>query len=191
MDMLEQLHNRVSTPANLLVEPAPDDAQIEEIVRAGLAAPDHAKLRPWKFIVIRGDARQALGELFTSATAKREPDMDPEKLEKQRSKPLRSPLIIAVAATITPEHPKTPEVEQILSAGSALQLMQLAATAMGFGSIWLTGPNASDNSIKAALGIAAQDELVGFLYLGTAKVTKETPERANVADHLEYWQGPV
>ena len=191
MDMLEQLHNRVSTPANMLVEPAPDDAQIEEIVRAGLAAPDHAKMRPWKFIVIRGDARVSLGNLFAQATAEREPDMAAEKLDKQRSKPLRSPLIIAVSATITPGHPKTPVIEQILSAGSALQLMQLAATAMGFGSIWLTGPNASDASIKAALGIAEQDELVGFLYLGTAEVTKEVPQRAAVSEHLEYWQGPV
>lgn len=190
MDMLEQLLNRVSTPANLLVEPAPNDAQIEEIVRAGLAAPDHAKLKPWKFIVIRGDERIALGNLFAEATARREPDMAADKLEKQRSKPLRSPLIIAVSATITPDHPKTPEIEQILSAGSALQLMQLAATAMGFGSIWLTGPNASDASIKAALGIAAKDELIGFLYMGTPELTKEVPERAAVADHLEYWPGP-
>lgn len=189
MDMLKQLHNRVSTPANLLVEPAPDDAQIEQIVQAGLTAPDHAKLQPWKFIVIRGEARIALGEVFFEATNRREPNMADEKLQKQKSKPLRSPLIIAVVANITPNHPKTPEVEQILSAGAALQLMQLAATAMGFGSIWLTGPNTSDPFVKSALGIAEQDELVGFLYMGTPSMQKEAPQRARVSDHLEYWQG--
>lgn len=189
MDMLKQLHNRVSTPANLLVEPAPDDGQIEQIVQAGLTAPDHAKLQPWKFIVIRNEKRKALGDVFFAATARREPDMADEKLQKQKSKPLRSPLIIAVVASITPDHPKAPEVEQILSAGAALQLMQLAATAMGFGSIWLTGPNASDPIVKSALGIAEHDELVGFLYLGTPSKEKEAPQRARVADHLEYWQG--
>ena len=189
MDMLKQLHDRVSTPANLLAEPAPDDAQIEQIVQAGLTAPDHAKLRPWKFIVIRGEARDALGDLFVEATSRREPDMPDEKLQKQRSKPLRSPLIIAVVATIVQDHPKTPEVEQVLSAGAAMQLMQLAATAMGFGSIWLTGPNARDPFVKSALGIANQDELVGFLYLGTATIQKDIPERADVSDHLQYWQG--
>lgn len=189
MDMLTQLHNRISTPANLLVEPAPDDSQIEQIVQAGLTAPDHAKLQPWRFIVIRDDARRELGEIFLSATARREPDMADEKLQKQKTKPLRSPLIIAVVASITPDHPKTPEVEQILSAGAAMQLMQLAATAMGFGSIWLTGPNATDPFVKSALGIAEQDELVGFLYLGTPSIEKEVPQRASVADHLEYWQG--
>jgi len=158
-------------------------------VRTGLSAPDHAKLQPWKFIVIRGEARRTLGELYAKASARREPDMAQEKIDKQKTKPLRSPLIIVVVATITPDHPKTPEVEQILSAGAAMQLMQLAATSMGFGSIWLTGPNTSDPEVKAALGIKAQDEVVGHLYLGTAKAQKAVPERANVRDHLEYWQG--
>ncbi len=189
MQLIDLLQQRVSTPARLLVEPAPDDNQIEQIVRAGLAAPDHAAMRPWRFTVVRGEARHELGDIFVKATRKRDPDMPDEKIEGQKSKPLRSPLIIVVAAIITPDHPKTPEVEQIVSAGAAAQQMQLAANALGFGSIWLTGPNARDSDVKSALGLAEKDELVGFLYLGTATVTKAPPARAAVADHLHYWRG--
>ncbi len=189
IEMLSELQQRQSTPANLLDEPAPCDDQIAEIVKAGLAAPDHAHLRPWRFIVIRGDARQKLGDIFVEATVRREPDMPDEKLEKQRLKPTRSPLIIAVVATITEDHPKTPVVEQILSAGAAMQLMQLAATALGFGSIWLTGPNAADNHVKSALGIDAGDELVGFLYIGTPRNKKPQPDRAPLSEHLSDWSG--
>lgn len=189
MDMLELLHKRQSTPARLLAEPAPSDDDIAAMVRAGLAAPDHARMRPWRFMVIRGDARNKLGEIFYQATAKREPDMPGEKLDKQRDKPLRSPLILVTIAKITPDHPKTPEIEQILSAGAAMQLMQLAASSLGYGSIWLTGPNAQDSFVKEALGISAGDEIVGFLYLGTATQTREAVARADLNDHLEYWSG--
>jgi len=189
MDMLEHLHQRQSTPARLLAHPAPSDDDIAAIVRAGLAAPDHARMRPWRFLVIRGDARNKLGEIFYQATLKREPDMPSEKLDKQKDKPLRSPLILVTIAKITPDHPKTPEIEQILSAGAAMQLMQLAASSLGYGSIWLTGPNANDPFVKSELGINAGDEIVGFLYIGTATLTRETVARANIEDHLEHWPG--
>lgn len=187
MQLIDLLQRRASIPAKLLVEPAPDDAQIEQLIKAGLSAPDHAAMRPWRFIVIRGESRNRLGDVFAEAVAKREPTTPEEKIEAQRLKPLRSPLIIAVIARITPGHPKTPEVEQILSAGAAAHQIQLATTALGFGSIWLTGPNARDNLVKEALGIETKDELVGFLYIGTPTIKPPSPGRPEVADHLEYW----
>ncbi len=189
MDMLELLHQRQSTPAKLLAEPAPSDDEIAAIVRAGVTAPDHARLRPWRFLVIRGDARNKLGDIFYQATLNREPDMSSEKLDRQKDKPLRSPLILVTIAKITPDHPKTPEIEQILSAGAAMQLMQLAASSLGYGSIWLTGPNAHDPFVKSELGISSGDEVVGFLYIGTAMHTREAVARANIEDHLEHWSG--
>lgn len=189
MNNLEFIQHRASIPAKYLAEPAPDDAQISEIVRAGLAAPDHAAMRPWRFIVIRGDQRTALGDIFAKAAKQQEPDLPEDKLERQRAKPLRSPLIITVVATITKDHPKTPVVEQILSAGASAQQMLLAANALGFGSVWLTGPNARNPVVKDALGIDPDDELVGFLYIGTPTIKPPTPGRPKVEDHLEFWAG--
>ena len=79
---------------------------------------------------------------------------------------MRAPLIVVVAATARP-NPKIPEIEQIVSAGAAAQNLLLAAHAMGFGGMWRTGGPAYDPEIKVALGLAASDTIVGFLYLGT------------------------
>lgn len=189
MNILEFLQCRASIPARYLTEPAPDDQAIAEIVKAGLAAPDHAAMRPWHFMVIRGEARNTLGEVFKEAALQSTPDVDEEKLQRIGEKALRSPLILTVVAKVTPDHPKTPVVEQILSAGAAAQQMQLAANALGYGSIWLTGPNAHHPLVNQALGIAETDQIVGFLYMGTSSIDTPSPRRPKVEDHLEEWQG--
>ena len=188
--LLNTLQERHSYPASQLSDPAPDDSQLEEILRCALAAPDHARMRPWRFIIIRDEARHALAKVFVQAAKLREPDINQQQLDRLAEKPLRSPLIVVVVTTITPEHPKTPEIEQTLSAGAAMQLMQLGATAAGFGSIWLTGANAYDEHVKSSLGIDAKDQITGFLYLGTPPADA-TParKRADVADHKTIWHG--
>lgn len=187
MTALEFLQNRASIPAKFLSEPAPDKSQLREILNAAVAAPDHAALRPWQFIVIEGESRQRLGDVFVEAAKNREPDMPAEKLEGQRSKPLRSPMIVTVVAKITPNHPKTPETEQILSAGAAAQQLMLAANAMGFGAIWLTGPNAEAVEVKNALGLAEQDHIVGFVYLGTPTIDRPKARRPDPDDFTRWW----
>lgn len=118
------------------------------------------------------------------------PDTPADKLERIADKPLRSPLIIVVIATITPDHPKTPEVEQILSAGAATQQIMLAANAMGFGSIWLTGPNATHPHVRSALGVSGHDEIVGFVYLGSPSIKPPSPKRPVLSEHFTTWHGP-
>jgi len=189
MSLIDILHQRASIPARYLKEPAPDKEAIEKICQAGLSAPDHAALRPWRYIVIEGAARNRLGEIFLQVAKTQTPDIPAEKLALIADKPLRSPLIITVVAKITPDHPKTPVVEQILSAGAAAQQMQLAAHALGFGSIWLTGPNARSELVKSSLGIDQQDQIAGFLYMGTPSIDAPRPARARGEDHLEYWTG--
>lgn len=187
--LLQLLQNRHSFPASQLAEPAPDDQQLNDILRCAITAPDHARLRPWRFIVIRNEARHALSAIFVEAAKIREPDLSQAKLDRLAEKPLRSPLIVVVVATITPGHPKTPEIEQTLSAGAAVQLMQLGATALGFGSIWLTGANAYDDHVKTALGVSAKDQITGFLYLGTPPDENPPRQRPNLADHVSTWTG--
>jgi len=189
--LLDALHNRHSVPANLLSEPAPNDEQLNDILKCAVTAPDHGKLSPWRFIIIRDEARYALGELLEQAAKERDPDIENEKLEKIKSKPLRSPLIIVIVTTITADHPKTPEVEQTLSSGAAIQLMQLGATALGFGSIWLSGANTYDENVKTGLGIARKDQIAGFLYLGTPDDSKVVRKRPDVSDHVSEWTQPL
>lgn len=189
--MLDLLETRTSTPAVQLNEPAPSQQQLERILRCGLTAPDHADMCPWRFITIQGDARAALGDVFATAALKRNPDTPAEKIARMRQKPLRSPLIVVIVATITADHPKTPEIEQLLSAGAAGTLIQLAATASGFGSIWLSGPNTYDEDVKAALGVSLCDQIVGFFYIGTPSKAAPVKTRPDLVDHLSEWDAPL
>lgn len=189
--MLDLLENRTSIPAVQLNEPAPNQQQLERILRCGLTAPDHANMCPWRFITIQGDARTALGEVFAAANLKDNPELPAEKIARMKQKPLRSPMIVVIVATITADHPKTPEIEQMLSAGAAATLIQLAATASGFGSIWLTGPNTYNHDVKAALGVSKADQIVGFLYIGTPMKAATPKPRPELSEHLSEWHAPL
>ncbi len=189
MDALELLQNRRSVPADQLDEPAPTAGDLDAILRAGVAAADHDGLWPWRFLIIRGAARASLGEVFARALLARAPDSDDAAVEKQRTKPMRAPLVLAVAARIDPDNARVPAIEQILSAGAALNQMQLAANALGYGAIWLTGPNAHDGQVAEALGLDFDDRLVGFLYLGTARTEPPPKKRPDPERFVTEWSG--
>ena len=190
MDAIENLHQRASIPAKFLNEPAPGGDDLQAILRAAVTAPDHKALRPWRFIFVSGEARNALGDEFAKAQRQREPDADEEQVERQRQKPLRSPLLIVVVAKITPNNPKVPEFEQLLSAGAAAEHMQLAAQALGYGSVWVTGPNALDTHVRRVLGVEDPDQIVGFLHMGTPGIPAPAVNRPDPEQFVEHWQGP-
>ena len=190
MQTLSFLQQQISIPAKQLIEPAPSASQLEQILQAGMSAPDHGTLRPFRFLIIQGEARQALSQVFADATLKRDPQVDEETLLKQQSKPLRSPMIIVVIARLS-DTPKIPHIEQILSAGSAAQHIQLACRSLGFGSIWLTGDNCYDMTVNEALGVDLQERIVGFLYVGTPGPDAITTKaRAAASTITEHWEKP-
>ena len=189
MDALAALSTRHSVAPPFLTGPGPDEAMLAQILAAGASAPDHGRLRPWRFIVVRGDARERLGEVFAQALVKRQPDAPAEALEQERGRPLRAPVVIAVVARVDPQHPKIPEFEQVLSTGAAVENILLAAHAQGFGAKWLTGANAYDDHVKAALGLTGNDRLAGFVHLGTVDGKPPQVPHADARDLTVEWQG--
>ncbi|TNE38140.1 MAG: nitroreductase [Alphaproteobacteria bacterium] len=185
MNAIEALTTRKSVA--MLAEPGPDKAALETMIEAAVRAPDHCHLRPWRFLVIEGEARARLGDVFAEAERLRAPDTPDAMIEKVRGKPTRAPVIIAVIAKVD-EHPKVPGVEQILSAGAAAQNIMLTAHALGFGGIWRTGKPCFDPHVKAALGAREQDLIVGFLYLGTP-VRAPATAKDDIHDYMEHWAG--
>jgi nitroreductase len=173
MQAIDALLTRHS--ARALTEPAPDSGALDLILACAARAPDHGRLRPWRFVLIRGAARDRFGGLLAAHLKRSHPDSSPEALERERHKAYRAPLIIAVAARCNTTIKAVPAIEQTLSAGAATHAMMLAAQALGFGSMWKTGGAAYDPQVKTGLGLEASDAVVGFLYLGT-----DTGERAIV-----------
>lgn len=163
MDLLEGIQSRTS-PLKLAA-PAPSAAQVEQIVRAGTRAPDHGRLRPWRFAVFEGAAREKLGDAMADCLRSRVPNSPQEHLDAERTKALRAPLVIVVGAKISKG--KIPEIEQVCAAAAAAQNMLLAAHALGFGAMWKTGAAAYDPAVKALCGLAPEDHVVAIVYLGT------------------------
>lgn len=169
MDALDLLLNRRS--ASRLAEPAPAGEQLENILRAGLRAPDHGTLQPWRFFIIADDSRERFSQLLEKGA--REAGQDEKGIEKARNAPFRAPLIITVVARCE-DHPKVPRWEQEMSAGCAVMAMQMAALAQGFNGIWRSGALTESPVVRAGFECREQDKIVGFLYLGTPQLKAST-----------------
>jgi nitroreductase len=185
MDALTALHSRSS--ASQLDAPGPSPEQLQNIIKAGLRASDHGRLRPWKFLLIEGDARQKLGNLFVDVALQDNASLGSEERKKLQDNPLRAPTIIVVIAKVQPSD-KIPANEQILSAAGAAQLMLLAAHAQGLGAVWKTGKMAYHKKIHAGLGLKVGEQIIGFLYFGTVKSDKPVAA-LDVNDFLFSWKG--
>lgn len=185
MEALDALLTRQSVSAKDLGLPVPTAEQRETAFAAALTAPDHGAIRPWRFLTVEGEGLRRLGEVFAAA-AQRE-GADEKDVENARGKALRSPLLIVCAAKVNPSHPKVPAVEQVIAAGCATQNLLTAFHAMGFGAVLVTGGRAYDAGVKQALGLAAEDAIVGFLHVGTAQQPQRPRTRPQVAHHVRAW----
>jgi len=188
MDATELLLTRASN--GKLTEPAPDDETLRLALQAAVRAPDHAALQPVRFCLVRGEARARLGQVFADAQQRRAPNGPVEAVEKARKNPLRAPLMIVVAARVQ-AHPKVPEIEQVLSAGAAAHAILLALHARGFAGIWRTGDAAYDPTVKAALGLAASDAIIGFIYCGTPNAATPAIKRPLPEALTTEWTAPL
>lgn len=162
MDALSLLTQRQSHPR--LVAPAPSNAALDNIKHAALRVPDHGGLTPWRFIVCEQQGLHKLGALFERSAI--DNDKSAAEIARAVQLPLRAPMVI-IAIMRFVEHEKVPRDEQFASTGCAVMAMQMAAQAQGFNGIWRTGSYATCETVRAGLELSEQDEIVGFLYLGT------------------------
>ena len=183
-DIISFLQQRNSAPK--LTEPAPSREDLQQIYAAAFRAPDHARLRPWRFLTISGDRRRDFGELLRQALLARNPNADAAAQEKALNAPLRAPLLVVVVTRFS-EHPKVPPVEQRMSAGCAAHGLLLAAEALGYAGIWRTGDAAFDNRVMYGLGLADGEEIAGFIYLGTREGEPKPLPAMDVCDYVRAW----
>ena len=179
MEVFDALHGR------LTIKKVKQDAlpreMIEKLLSAGAQAPNHYKVRPWRFVVLTGDGRNKLGDVMTASFLERNPVTPPEGLDKTRALPLRAPVIIAVGVD-KPAEAKIMEIENVSAASAVCQNILLAANALGLGAIWRTGEWARDAKVKKFLGFAADQHIVGFIYVGYPDVLPEPYVRQGFED---------
>lgn len=181
MDAIELLLTRQSTPR--LTAPAPDASQLKVILDAAIRVPDHGALAPWEFIIATGEGLETLADIFVNAA--KASGADEDFIHKAKGMPMRAPMVITVAAK-TQAHPKVPVLEQQIAAGCATMAMQQAAFALGLGAVWRTGDFAFDANVNTALGLKAEDQIVGFLYIGTPAVAAPKKPQRDGSQYARY-----
>lgn len=162
---LEFLLSRRSYP--ILTSPAPTGEQLSTLMQAALRAPDHGNLKPFRFLVCEGEKLAQLGELYAQGM-QQSGETDTVKLERAKGLPLRAPMVI-IAVVRFQDSPKTPQQEQLITAGLATYQVINAAQAMGFGAYWRTGDIAYNPAIWRLLDLAENEQVIGYVYLGTIK----------------------
>ena len=161
-EVLHFLARRRSVSATMLTEPAPSEVELADLLTLASRVPDHGKLAPWRFVVIRGEAKEALVSRLGALAGARGDAKQVAKLGKLRAPPL------CVAVVSRPKPSEIPEWEQVLSAGAVCTTLTYAALAAGWGANWITDWYAYDDEAKALFGIAPEEKVAGFIMLGTA-----------------------
>ena len=184
MDAITALQQRNSSAR--LIDPAPTGDDRHAIFQAALRAPDHARLRPWKFIEVRGDSRDKLAKIFIDTATALNSDLSENEISKLEKAPHRAPMVIILAANIK-EHPKVPEIEQIISLGAAAQNILLGIHEIGYSAVWRTGNMAFNPEITKFLGLEENYKIIGYLYVGTSTGKEKPIPELEIQDFLEVW----
>ena len=191
MEAIDLLTNRRSTLVRKMSDPGPSEAELNQILTAGLRVPDHGKLGPWRIQVLHSQGQKALGDvlakLFTEEHGERARD---RMVENERERPQRAPVLLVVTSDI---HIDTtiPEMEQRMSGGALCMNLLNASHALGYGAQWLTEWPAFDVQVKAALGHDADTDIIGFIYIGTSTEPPKDRERASIETVVSEWTGPA
>ena len=184
-DALRMLFLRRSTPADGLGEPGPDAAALETMLDIAARVPDHRRVTPYRFVVFQGDARARFGETLKAAFLANNPDAEGKRVDYEANRFLRAPVVVAVISAVDPAH-RTPEWEQLMTAGAVCQNLLLAASASGFAAQWLTEWYAYDETVTSALGLGADERVAGYVYIGTAAEDpreRARPDLAAIVSH--------
>lgn len=183
---LSLLQQRHSVPSRQLGEPGPDEATLKALLEAAIRVPDHGKLEPFRLILLQGQAKLDFGQRLAELSLRVNPHMADAKREKDRTRYDYAPLVAAVIARIDATS-SVPVIEQQLSAGCVAYNLLLGAEALGFGAQWLTGWAAYNREAAAMLGLTDNEQVIGFVHIGTPQINVPDRERPALADVVSTW----
>jgi len=179
MELIEAIQTRHSV--GKVKQDALPRELVEKLLLAAVQAPNHYKVRPWRFVVLTGQGREKLGDVMAGIFHRKFPDVASEALDKERAKPLRAPVLIAVGVD-KPAESKVLEIENICATAAACENLLLAAHGLGLAAQWRTGEAARDPDVKKFLGFEAEQHLLAFLYIGYPDNPPVTETRPSFED---------
>jgi len=180
---LTLIHTRQNASPKCLGEPGPSRAQIETILGAAGAAPDHRRLNPWRLIIVPRERRELLGKAFAEAQRERDPAATEFEQQEAREKALRGPFLALAVARLDPALGDVHSRERIVSAGCALQNMLLVAHAMGFGAGLASGRALYSQQLRRVFHLREHEQPLCFIGIGTPAQGKAAKPRPAISDY--------
>lgn len=171
-------------------EPGPTQDELGVILQCAMSAPDHGRLQPWRFSIIRGPAIAKLANLAIAAIKAAGLPLTPEKEASTRQWLGKVPVLIAIACHLDHTNTKVPESERMLAVGAGVMNMLNAAHMLGYGAFWSTGLGTYLDEVSEALGYDALDyRFMGFLAVGTPIITPAQVRRVEYSGFVTEWTG--
>ncbi|WP_245598218.1 nitroreductase family protein [Ottowia thiooxydans] len=177
------IHTRQTVLPKRLGEPGPQASQLQTILQAAAAAPDHHRITPWRFVVVPAAARSRLGEAFAAALHERDPLASAEQLAQASEKAQRAPVLMLAIARLRDEDDEIPPAERLVSAGCAIQNMLLMAHALGFGTALTSGKAMNSRPLRTLFSLGEHEQALCFISIGTTIKTKPIPLRPEVGSY--------
>ncbi len=184
----DYLKTRRSVGIGFLRDPGPTPEELTEILTIGTRVPDHGKFVPWRLVVFEGDARRRAGEALAAIQKSRNPAIDEASLDVERRQFLPAPVTIGVILSPRP-NPKSPEIEQLLSAGNVCFNLSHAAFALGFAASWTNRWYGFDTEAQQLLGARGGERFVGFVHIGTPTTVIEDRDRPDLGKVVSWFEG--
>ena len=194
------IHSRQNILPRHLEAPGPTPQQLQHILEAASAAPDHGQLVPWRFVIVPLLQRPRLAEVFGLALVDRDPQATPVQIENARQKAYRAPFLMLAIARLAPQgahqaarlgaqNPDSTETEisdaeRLVSFGCAIQNMVLSAHAAGFGAGLTSGQALGSLRLRALFGLADNEQAVCCINIGTVTKHKPMRQRPAVSDYV-------
>lgn len=190
----ELIHTRVNVGPKRLVAPGPSPEQLTTILEAACSAPDHGRLRPWRFVLVPAEKRELLSAAFVEALLERDGLATPEQRDMAAEKAFRAPMLLVAIARLgggddgageeatagTPVH----DYERLIALGCAIQNALLCAHAMGFGSGLTSGQAMHSAALRRLLALEPQEHAVCCINFGTVAKHKSSAPRAPLGEAM-------
>ncbi|MGJ8665694.1 MAG: nitroreductase family protein [Patiriisocius sp.] len=158
--------------------------ELNQILEAANWAPTHKRTEPWRFKVVQGTSKLALGDFLAETLKKTSPRFSEFKYKKIKEKCEKSSAVIVICLERDAQE-RIPEWEEVAATAMAVQNMWLVAHSLKIGAYW-----SSPGMIKYMgefFDFKENELCLGFFYMGKYDGELEPGNRNSAIDEKTVW----